>query len=85
MLRELLGRLGRRIGRGRLRLLRKGGGNSLATIFDGEGKVVSYNNAISTNRDPWTVTSFIIAAMLFIATPVVGAMVAVVLKNPPSL
>ena len=32
---------------------RKNDGNSLATIYDGMGKVVSYNNAISSNRDPW--------------------------------
>lgn len=31
------------------------------------------------------IENFIIAALLFIATPVVGAMVAIVLKNPPTL
>lgn len=31
------------------------------------------------------IENFIIAALLFIATPVIGAMVAIVLKNPPSL
>lgn len=31
------------------------------------------------------IENFIIAALLFIATPVVGAMVAVVLKNPPAI
>lgn len=31
------------------------------------------------------IENFIIAALMFISTPVVGAMVALVLKNPPSL
>ena len=31
------------------------------------------------------IENFIIAALLFIATPVVGGMVALVLKNPPSV
>ncbi len=32
---------------------RKGDGSSLATIYDGLGKVTYYNQAISSNDDPW--------------------------------
>ena len=32
---------------------RKGEGNSLATIYDGSRNIVSYNDAVSFNRDPW--------------------------------